>query len=320
MAIISTFELLAKRIGPPNGISFPPNANAPFRKLLQGYYLTIANPNNRNVYLRMQSIIPKRKPDSPFSVQQRELVGGNTATRNHVYAYDRTGSSSNPVATPRELLDAMGPAGSTDCSRTFQTKTFQLKKFQTGLVNLLPDPAAASQNNPQLEIRGYTKIVQLKQIKFILIGNKIKLVVITPPPVDLMFTPEIRGTFIDDDFNPFGPAISDLDFDQSNYALPTYTGSAKIRITESVDPRIIYYPRFLNDDVVSELPELIDIEKLTGRLNYMKQFELDDKSLRYIDQSLKKAKIKDQVSMKSVKEQLEASINTLHVKTEKKKA
>jgi len=319
MAIISTFELLAKRIGPPNGISGPAGANAPFRKLLQGYYLTIANPNNRNVSLRMQSIIPKLNTCSPFSAAQRELVGGNTSTRNHVYAYDRTGCNTSSTAAPREILAAMGSFGNTDCSRTFQTKTFQLKKYQTGLINLLPSPAAIGQANPQIEVRGYTKIVQVKQIKFILIGNKVKIITITPPPVNLMFTPEIRGTFIDDDFNPFGPT-SNLDFDQSNYALPTYTGSAKIRVTESVSPWIIFYPPTNDNDGVFELPKIIDIEKLTGRLNYMNQFELDDKSLRFIDQSLKKGKIKDKISMKSVREQLETSINALHVKTEKKKA
>lgn len=77
MANISTFELLAKRIGPPGGFGgLVPPTYTPFRKLLQGYYLTIANPTNRTVRLRMQTIIPKINDCSPFAEDERELSLG----------------------------------------------------------------------------------------------------------------------------------------------------------------------------------------------------------------------------------------------------
>ncbi len=295
MAIISTFELLLKRIGPPGG-QLPA-----FRKLLQGYYLTIANPNDRSVNLVMRAVVPKRK-DNTFTAQQRELVGGTTG--NHVYAYDRTGCSNDPIAAPRELLGPMFPYTSTPSSLSFQTRPANLQPFQTGLFNLVPKPELVAQDNPLLEIRGYIEILQLVIIRF----NRGRLEIITPKPVDLIFTPEIRGTFIDDDFK-FPPIPNvEYDFDQSNYALPTSTGAARITISEVYNPLVLPAPL---DGIIGAL----DLERLTGTENFLGEYVLDDKALKYIAETMNKKNIKD-MSVKAAKIQIEALINQLLVKEE----
>lgn len=305
MAIISTFELLIKRIGPPSGPSLPS-----FRKLLQGYYLTIANPNNRNVKLVMRAVVPKRS-DNTFSAQQRELVGGSSS--NHVYAYDRTGSSTTPSAAPRELLGAMLPYTNTSSSLSFQTAIASLQPFQTGLFNLVPKPELVLQNNPQLEIRGYIQILQLGTLIFDRRRPPFTgLEYITPDPVDLIFTPEIRGTFIDDNLS--FPVVADTtyDFDQSNYALPTLTGAAKITVSDFYNPFVIPAPPFPPVGGPIGILGSIDPKKLTGGTNFLGEYVLDDKALKYIAKTMKKKSITD-MTVKDAKIQLETLINQLKV-------
>lgn len=307
MAIISTFELLAKRIGPPNGVPPVIVNQAPFRKLLQGYYLTVANPNNRNLFFQMQAIIPRLNSCSPFTQGERELVGGNTSVRNHVYAYDRTGCATSPIAAPRELLAPMALRSSTASSRLFATSSLNLRPFETGIINILPEPGAIAANAPQLEIRGYIKIVQ--PMRLIFTGSSFQF--ISPPPVDLLFTPEIRGTFIDDNFAP-GSSSANLDFDQSNYALPTSEGGGLITVSEVVNPFIIQ----LEDDDRLELDGLgkidFDPDDLSGRLNSLKEFNLDERAIKTIKKKTKEFKLNDKAIL-GVKQQLEKQINDLMI-------
>lgn len=293
MAIVSNFELLVKRIGPPGGVPFgPPGVNAPLRRLLQGYYLTVSNPNDRLVSLRLQATFPTLDPDSPFTVDERELVSG--ATPNHFYAYDRTGDNSTP-ANPRELLDSLDLWDDKAEARTFQTTTFRVDCDQTGLLNIVPNPANAIQPDPQIEIRGYTRLVQVVGIRIVRgTGGIFRIEFVVPDPVDLLVTPEIRGTFLDDQY---ASLISDLDFDQSNYALPTATGRALINVSETVNP--FFFPVVGLPPVISSgggfgrfvnPASLIKSKKLTGRLNLAGQFSLDDKSIKYIQGLLGKTK------------------------------
>jgi hypothetical protein len=306
MAIISTFELLAKRIGPPNGVPPVIVNEAPFRKLLQGYYLTIANPNNRDLLLRMEAVIPRLNSCSPFTQGDRELVAGNAGVRNHVYAYDRTGCSTNAVSAPREFLGSMFLRSSTATSRKFSTRTFSLGSFETGIVNILPEPGAIAANAPQVEIRGYINIVQ--PIRIVIRGGRILF--ITPPPVDLLFTPEIRGTFIDDNFTP-GGSSANLDFDQSNYALPTSEGKATMTVSEVVNPFVIV----LNPDDrrIAEFERIsFDPDDLSGHLNSLQEFNLDEKAIKTIKKKTKEFKLNEKAVL-GVKQQLEKQINDLMI-------
>ena len=310
MAIISTFELLAKRIGPPGGISSAlPISSGPFRKYLQGYFLTIANPNDRELLLRMQAVFPQIDPptNTLFTAAQRELLGG--ANPNHVYAYDRTGYSIG-AANPREILGNMEQLTSTAQSRTFQTVSFSLDPFQTGLLNLLPNPSELLLPDPQIEVRGYIKLVQVITLEFVQIGPGLwQLIFVTPPPVDLLLTPEIRGTFIDEAFNPALPAF-DLDFDQANYALPLSTGQAMLTVSETINP--FFFPIASDPDAFQAIDygRFIDIDKLTGSLNSLDEFVLSEDSIKYLGTVLEKAEVKAETrALRAVKSQVEGVIN-----------
>lgn len=310
MAIISNFELLVKRIGPPGGIPpVLPGINDPLRRLLQGYYLTISNPNERLASLRAHAVYPSLDPNSPFGINDRELVGG--ASANHVYAYDRTGNNTTS-ANPRELLGSLGIWTAKNEAKTSTTATFQVDCHQTGLINIVPDPASSILPDPQLEIRGYTKIVQVKEIKIIKVGKIYYIVFVTPPPIDLLVTPEIRGTFLD---NLYTNTSNDLDFDQSNYALPTASGGAFVTVSECVNP--FFFPvtpiHAFNSFAVGEdgyinPGSLIESKQLSGTMNLAGQFSLNDESIESVQAILKKIE-GIRFSLKQIISSIEATIN-----------
>lgn len=313
MAIISNFELLVKRIGPPSGPPAP--FNAAFRRLLQGYYLTISNPNDRDVNLKARAVFPRINSSgktSPFTVNERELVGG--VTPNHVYAYDRTGDITNAAAAPRELLGALRLYRSKTESKTFETNIFSLDCNQTGLLNIVPKPSAAAVPNPEIEIRGYIRLIQTYLIRIIRRPNGLCLIVFTrPDPIDLLVTPEIRGTFLDDNY----PSPGTLDFDQSNYALPTSTGSAMVRVEDIQPPFEVVpvdpiFPLEREEIEFDGLGSQIESESLSGKLNLAGQFSLDDKSIKYLQSLINKQKSVE-YSLPQVVSSIEGTINRFGV-------
>jgi hypothetical protein len=87
----------------------------------------------------------------------------------------------------------------------------------TALVTLLPDlnnPAVITEKS--LEVRGYVEIFLAAP------ANK---------SVDLLLTPEHRGTFLPADINAPTP-----DFDQLVYALPTPKGGSLFTLTKTSEP------------------------------------------------------------------------------------
>ena len=238
MATISTFELLVKRIAPlvPGN---PGGVNEAFRRVVQGYFLTIANPNERLVRFRMRAHLPTLSVDSPFPEIARELVAGNPSTRNHVFTYDITGG---PVFG-QVAFDSMDFAG-TFCEGNkdlYSTPTLLLPPCQTATVKLLPDITSPVIDlaDPQLEVRGYIDLVQVVSIEFSQgDGGLVQVRFEEPDPVDLLITPEIRGTFLDNDYPT--PGGASLDFDQLAYSLPTATGAATMTVREAVNPFFIF--------------------------------------------------------------------------------
>jgi hypothetical protein len=104
----------------------------------------------------------------------------------------------------------------------------------TALVTLLPDvtkPEILRAKN--LEIRGYVEIALLSS---------------TASPIDLLLTPEHRGTFVPDNIRPQVP-----DFDQLAYALPTANGSSKFTLTG---------PAKLSKEFKNEIKEIKEFEKV----------------------------------------------------------
>lgn len=309
MAIISNFELYVKRIGPPGGIVPGVNdpLNAPFRKLLQGYYLTISNLSNREIRLRVRAVIPSLKSGSPFAASQRELVGGSSP--NHYFAYDRTGDTAG-AATPRERLSSLNlvPSLSKPEAKVFQSLNFDLDCQQTGLFNLVPLPSSAGLPDPQIEIRGYIELYLLDILRFKKVSNNPPIYAIEyikAQPTDLLVTPEIRGTFIDNDFT--GSQTVPLDFDQSNYALPTSTGSAKITVSDVISSFTgVEFPAPSPFPIPGPIPnglggrfgkkeeenifvsDLVNIEKLTFTANSVGKFSLTEDSIKMFRKAVEK--------------------------------
>ncbi|AFY34785.1 hypothetical protein [Calothrix sp. PCC 7507] len=88
----------------------------------------------------------------------------------------------------------------------------------TALITLLPDvskPEVLAAKN--LEIRGYAEIFLISPF--------------APNSVDLLLTPEHRGTFL-----PQNLAVAIPDFDQLAYALPTANGSSKFTLLGPAKP------------------------------------------------------------------------------------
>lgn len=312
MAKISTFELLSKRVGPPGGITGDYNnpINAPFRKLLQGYYLTVANFNDREARLQMQAIFPRIDTcgyNSPFNIEDREMV--RTPDANHRYAYDITGHDGfyNPRIFEGPMSQVFG--GQTPTSNTYSTRTSLLCNFQTGLFNLLPDPASVAAFTPQIEIRGYIKMVQVRRCFFrggrVVYGRP-------PKPIDLMFTPELRGTYIDNRFPDFSFDPADLDFDQNTHALPTATGAAVITVEEWVNPRIFIYTGDLG--LVQEVPA-IPLEGLPARIDLSGRVLLSDEGIKSVEDQRRKAKDNFGGETKSLKQlvtEIESELTLLY--------
>lgn len=184
--LVSTFELLTKPIAPAGA---GPVAVA--RTVVQGYFLTIANPNNNDVKLRLQFTATTPNLNTIDTVTILDVQGSN--------------DFSDLVAVPGDP----------------NKFSFELKipANDTALVTLLPDlrtdvlppfgvPDVLTKT---LEVRGYVEISL--QSPFSLRG------------INLLLTPEHRGTFL-----PQNLAAPNPDFDQLAYSLPTATGSSLFKL------------------------------------------------------------------------------------------
>lgn len=122
--LVSTFELLLKPITPVEG-----NVPGSARTVLQGYFLTIANPNNTPLRLRLRfsATTPNLNLDDTITI--RDVVGNNVF------------GDLVPTSDPRKFnYDLSIPA------------------HDTALVILQPDITKLNPDQDQLEVRGYVEI------------------------------------------------------------------------------------------------------------------------------------------------------------------
>jgi hypothetical protein len=123
--LVSTFELLVKPIAPA-GSGPAPVA----RTVVQGYFLTIANPNNTPVSVKLTFAATTPTLDVTDTVAIRDVAGNNLF------------GDLVPTADPRKL-----------------TYTLRIPAHDTALVTLLPDltkPAVLAAKS--LEVRGYVEV------------------------------------------------------------------------------------------------------------------------------------------------------------------
>lgn len=212
--IVSHFELLVKRIAPIAGSASAP-LNAPFRRIVQGYFMTITNLDTRTVNLRLRTTIPIGNP--PID---RELVPG--AAGNVGTGFD--------VASSNNVNLSFAATTPLPNAKRFRTQFFSIKANETVSINLLPNVAntLAGEN---LEVRGFSELIQ-ERVGIQQLFNGV-------PAAKLLVSAEYRGTMLDNDY-PTGSTSNDLDFDQIAYSMPLSTGQAS-GVVEAV-PGIIFNP------------------------------------------------------------------------------
>lgn len=123
--LVSTFELLLKPITPSAGNI--PNSD---RTVLQGYFLTIANPNNSDLRLRLQ-----------FTATTPNLNVADTITISDVTDDENKFGDLTPTSDPRKFIYNLG-----------------IPAHDTGLVILQPDILKLNPEVDKVEIRGFVEI------------------------------------------------------------------------------------------------------------------------------------------------------------------
>ncbi|WP_298140074.1 hypothetical protein [Flavobacterium sp.] len=240
--LLSTFELLVKKIAPANVV-------APFnRTVVQGYFLTISNINlTRDITFNLVLTIPSDDlVDMNEIAVDREFVrqNANITPANHIVAYDING-----VNNFSQLSGGFG----TNPYKRYVTSKITLKKGQTVSVQILPNIANSSfttnqifTGNPvnynlairsKMEIRGFVEIFQaFPTNKF---GQSL-------PATDILVNAEIRGTFLDSD------PVNGEDYDQINYSLELASGKSLTTLAAISNE--------LNDSELGPIPN-IEIKK-----------------------------------------------------------
>ncbi|MDZ7995238.1 MAG: hypothetical protein RM022_009750 [Nostoc sp. EfeVER01] len=159
MAFISTFEILLKPQLPKKLTDKEPELSPLARKVLQGYFLTIANVTNELVFLSL--VVTTRTP----GLDPKKILT----------VLDTTGVD-GPVSSVFEGV------GGIQKSRF----TFPINANDTGLFILQPDATNKKlREEANFELRGYVEI-SISSVS-------------TPKTTQLLITPEHRGTFFGTD-------------------------------------------------------------------------------------------------------------------------
>jgi hypothetical protein len=233
---ISTFELLVKPIGPRSNPALATVA----RRVIQGYFLTITNLEDRSFEYRLEFHVSR----SPSADPNRSLAGKAAVF------FDIAGENELLTLTP-----VMGGS-----STPVFTTQFTLPAKQTASVQLLPDirqPELLNESDPQLEIRGFVRL------RLPTIGRGMRRRAQSDRPVKVLLNPEIRGTFVPNTFPRSGG-----DFDQINYPLELASGKGLNEVVPdfalvTLDPGII--PDLMLDRPLPDLvnPPMIDLSVLS---------------------------------------------------------
>lgn len=168
--LVSTFELLLKPQLPKEITDRVPELSSLSRKIVQGYFLTIANVTKDFVYLSL--------------VFTNKTPGLNPKT---IATFLDTNGTNDPVS---QVFDRDGQV-------TKSRFTIPLNGNDTGLFILQPNILDSSLlKAANFELRGYVEI-------FLSSGS-------TPKKTELLITPEHRGTFFGEDSSNLGEVAYSL--------------------------------------------------------------------------------------------------------------
>ncbi|MEG4571391.1 hypothetical protein QUA56_01485 [Microcoleus sp. N3A4] len=206
---VSTFEILTKPIAPVIGI--PPELIPVARRVVQGYFLTISNLEAIDLRYRIEFTVSLPVPADPNKI----------LLNNAILVVDVEGNNT-PVTLTQQ-------PGKPKVYRGF----FTIPAHKTASVELLPI-LPASLNPGLLEVRGYVSLFLPAILKFP------KSVPQSKTPVKVLLNPEIRGTFLPNDFP--SQTKNPPDFDQINYTLAIASGKGLNEIPPEPGKPIIIGP------------------------------------------------------------------------------
>lgn len=268
---VSTFELLVKRIAP------PPTSPTVARRVVQGYFLNISNLEDEEFLYTLDFHISLPNPPDP----DRTLAG------NAVVFLDIAGVNQSLT---------LSPTGATVSTTRFST-SFRLGAKQTASLQLLPNltPALLAATNPDLEVRGFVRL----RLPAVSGGGRpfpiFQRVPQSDSPVKVLLNPEIRGTFLPNNF-PGGGG----DFDQINYPLTLASGKGLNEIEpEPGGPILIPNERIpqlveelpLRDLPTIDLADLGEEAQAAALVDVLSQIEPSEANLQNVSDLLSKLNI-----------------------------
>ena len=271
---LSTFELLVKPIAPRIPAAVPGSAAvaAVARRAVQGYFLTISNLEAKDLTFRLEFVISKPNPVDP----------DRTLFNNADLLFDIAGANT--------AITLSGGASATRFSGSFR-----LPAGQTASVELLPKlPLSLLSNpNPDLEVRGYVRLTLPALFKSIGEG----FVAQSATPVKVLVNPEIRGTFLPNNY----PVTLTGDFDQINYTLAIASGKALNEIVPQPPLPILIGPILpgvlerITAQIPPRLTEGTPLEQAQELVGLMAQLDFSPENLQSFSDLLDKLEIPIQV-------------------------
>lgn len=272
---ISTFELLVKRIAPRRLL---PAALRPVaRRVVQGYFLTISNLDSKDLMFRLEFTQSNPNPVDP----------DRTILNNADLLIDIAGANApitlSPLASNPNRFRGM----------------FLLPANQTASVQLLPrlTPALLAAAEPDVEIRGYVNLT-LPALRRSDLPLSLFTEAQSATPVKVLLNPEVRGTFLPNNF----PTDASGDLDQINYPLAIASGKGLNEIVPEPGGPIIIPPIDLTllEGVRTGLleprfAETDNLERAQGLVELMAQLDRSPENLQGLSDLLSKLEIPVQV-------------------------
>ncbi|MBB5762737.1 hypothetical protein ABEV34_15595 [Methylorubrum rhodesianum] len=267
---VSTFEILYKPLTPPLGAG----TEAIARRVLQGYFLTIANTEAFDFTFRIAFNITLPNPDNPA-----RRLDGNTLFITDVASPDNVFSTSltrSPAGGNRYVGSFVVPAG------------------KTALVVLLPNitvPTFFATTPADIEIRGWVSLSL--PCLFRRVGRFFKLTPQEGAPARVLLNAEHRSTYLP----PGWPvtASGDLDFDQTGTNLTLASGMA---LNEVPQDRCFFFPPVFEalEPVLKRIPDALvmasdldEVEAAAALVAGLARFGPENESLDAMNRVLEQA-------------------------------
>jgi hypothetical protein len=286
---VSTFELLIKPIAPRNGL--PANVQSGLRRVVQGYFLTISNLEDQDLRFRIEFVDSTPNPANT----NRQL---SINPRNVDLLFDIAGD--NEALIPPSVVFQGGEFGGSFTLPARQTASVQLLPSLTpfipgGVSQPTPLPSPLNDPNPTLEIRGFVRLRLPANVRI----ERNPFRVIREPqaegPVKVLLQPEIRGTFLPNNF-PNQPAG---DLDQINYSLVTASGKAlneiepegPIRVNNDLITTTLQRLEAERELNIERLEEMGELDRAVMVIESLSQLDTSPENLEQVSNLLSRANI-----------------------------